>query len=99
MLFAVRFTDVADALPIRKAHHDAHMAWLAENASAIVAAGPLRSGSADSTPVGALWIIQAEDFAAAQALIANDPFMKNGLRASTEILQWSKGFPQTPSQI
>lgn len=99
MLFAIRFHDVPDGLPIRQAHMAAHMRWLGENAASIVAAGPLRSGTTDSTPVGALWLVRADDFAAAEAFVKGDPFMQNGLRAKVEIYHWSKGFPETPSEI
>ncbi len=99
MLFAVRFHDIADGLPIRNAHMDAHMAWLGANDDAIVAAGPLRVGDPDSTPVGALWLVRAKDFASAEALLAGDPFMKNGLRAKTEIYHWAKGYPSYTVEI
>ena len=99
MLFAVRFQDIDDPMPIRNANYDAHMAWLEENAESIVAAGPLRAGGSDSAPVGALWLVRADDFASAERLIAGDPFMKAGLRAKTEILLWSKGYPAHAVEI
>lgn len=99
MLYAVRFQDIDDPMPIRKANNDAHMAWLGENAESIVAAGPLRAGGADSAPIGALWLVRADDLASAERLIAADPFMKAGLRAKTEILLWTRGYPAHPVEI
>lgn len=99
MLFAVRFQDIDDPMPVRKANYDAHMAWLGENAESIVAAGPLYANGPDSAPVGALWLVRADDRAAAERLIAADPFMKAGLRAKTEILLWVKGHPAHPVEI
>ncbi|GAA5233737.1 YciI family protein [Verticiella sediminum] len=99
MLFAVRFYDIPNGLAIRNAHMDAHMQWLEQNAAAIVAAGPLRTGAADSTPVGALWLIRADSFEAAQAMIQGDPFMQNGLREKVELYHWGKAYPQAPVEI
>ena len=99
MLFAVRFEDVENPMPIRNANYDAHMAWLNENGQSVVAAGPLRKDGPDSAPVGALWLVRADDLASAEKLIAADPFMKAGLRARTEILLWSKGHPAHPVEI
>ena len=44
-------------------------------------------------PVGALWIVEAANREAVQALIATDPFALAGLRERVEILHWSKAFP------
>lgn len=99
MLFAVRFQDIDDPMPIRKANNDAHMAWLGENAESIVAAGPLFADGPGSAPVGAMWLVRAEDRAAVERLIAQDPFMKAGLRARTEILQWARGYPAHKVEI
>jgi len=46
-----------------------------------------------SPPVGALWVVRADNRAAVQVLIETDPFRQQGLRASCEILHWSKAFP------
>jgi len=43
--------------------------------------------------VGALWVVRADNRAAVQVLIETDPFRQQGLRASCEILHWSKAFP------
>ena len=99
MLFAVRFQDIDDPMPVRNANYDAHMAWLGENAESIVAAGPLFAGEPGSAPVGALWLVRAADRAEAEKLIAADPFMKAGLRAKTEILAWVKGHPAHAVEI
>jgi len=99
MLFAVRFHDVADGLPIRQAHTDAHMEWIAKTGNAVVAAGPLRSGGPESTPIGALWVVRGDSIEQVRAMLDEDPFVKNGLRAKTEIYQWTKAWPATISEI
>ncbi|MFN8586520.1 MAG: YciI family protein [Candidatus Eisenbacteria bacterium] len=98
MLFFVRFTDHADRLDVRQAHLAAHMAWLAEHADAIRLGGPLRE-SPEANPVGAMWLVEAADRAAVEALIATDPFWTHGLRASREILEWRKAVPPGPATI
>lgn len=93
MLFVIRFHDVANGLSIRQAHMDAHMAWLAEQGPTIVAAGPLRVGGPDTTPVGAMWIVQADSEAAAEAIVRTDPFTVHGLRERIEVYLWTRGYP------
>ena len=91
-LFAVRFHDRADRLPVRQTHMQAHLAWLNGHQSQILVAGSLRSDPGQP-PVGALWVVRADNRAAVQVLIETDPFWQQGLRASCEILHWSKAFP------
>ncbi len=98
MLFFVRFTDRSDRLAVRQAHLAAHMAWLGEHADAIRVGGPLREDPA-ANPVGAMWLVEAADRAAVEALIATDPFWANGLRESREILEWRKAVPQGPATL
>ncbi|MBU4611410.1 hypothetical protein IMZ29_12990 [Achromobacter sp. GG226] len=99
MLYVIRFYDIADGLAIRQAHIDAHMAWLAEQGPAIVAAGPLRVGGPDTKPVGALWIVQADSEAQAEAIVRTDPFSIHGLRERIEVYAWSRGYPAQPVTI
>jgi hypothetical protein len=95
MLFLVRFTDHPDRLAVRTAHQQAHLAWLAAHEAAIRLGGPLRPDPA-AAPVGALWIVEADDAAAVHAMLATDPFMVHGLRASVEVLEWRKVVPRGP---
>lgn len=92
MLFIVRFHDREEALPLRHEHMQAHLDWLAANQAQVRVAGSLREDPV-LPPVGALWIVEAPDRQAVQALIASDPFAVAGLRARWEILHWSKAFP------
>lgn len=92
-LYIVRFTDHADRLDVRKAHTDAHHAYLGANRDKVLVSGPLRF-EAGETPIGGLWIMRAESKAEIEAFIDNDPFWKHGLRKSREILHWGKSTDQ-----
>jgi len=93
MLFAVRFEDHAGRAAVRSAHLDAHIAWLDRHRDVVLVGGSLRRNPGE-TPIGGLWIVEAESAEAVTALIAGDPFWTAGLRRSVEVLHWSKAFPE-----
>jgi uncharacterized protein YciI len=93
MLFIVRFTDRPDQLTVRKQFLQAHLQWLEKNQATVLVAGALRP-DADSAPVGAMWIVEADGRADVERLFETDPFWVQGLRHTCEILQWSKAFPE-----
>lgn len=93
MLFAVRFTDHDHLAATRREHLDAHIEWIRQRRDRVLVAGSLRHEPADN-PVGGLWIVEAPDKAAVQALLEDDPFWREGLRKSVEILHWSKALPE-----
>lgn len=91
MKVIILFEDAKDADPdTRKRHMGAHLAFLERHRDAIEAAGPL------SDPDGAgrdgAWIVEAEDEAAIEALIREDPFWPTGLRAGYTIIPWRQVF-------
>ncbi|HXA47127.1 MAG TPA: YciI family protein [Burkholderiaceae bacterium] len=92
MLFAIRFTDKPSMLDVRKRFLPAHIEWLDQRQDTILVAGSLRA-NVDANPVGALWIVEADDEAQVEAVFQTDPFWVNGLRAGVEIMLWSKAFP------
>ena len=57
----------------------------------MVAAGALRP-SVDGVPSGGIWVIDAEDKAAVEALYKDDPFWRAGLRKSVRVSHWAKAF-------
>ncbi|OQP30716.1 YciI family protein [Pantoea latae] len=91
MLFALRFTDHPTAFDVRKAYLHPHLAWLKQKKDVVKAAGSLREKNSDR-PVGALWIVEAENEEQALSIFADDPFWLHGLRASVEVLSWSLAF-------
>ena len=93
MLFIVRFTDKPERLATRNEFLAAHLQWLEEHQDMVRVAGSLRP-EADAAPVGAAWVVEAQDRKEIEALLQSDPFWVQGLRQSVEILHWSKAFPE-----
>ncbi|UUX48071.1 YciI family protein [Nisaea acidiphila] len=90
MKFAILFEDNPSADPdIRTKHMPAHLAFLETHRDRIEAAGPLPRFGAGS---GGLWIVEAPDAAAAEALVHADPFWPTGLRKSVQVLAWKQVF-------
>lgn len=93
MLYAVLFED--NALlgeDVRRQHMPAHLAFLEDNADEISAAGPLISSGGQAG--GGLWLVEASDQDAVEALVKEDPFWPTGLRHSFRILAWRQVFAQ-----
>ena len=89
MLFAIIFTDKLGHGEIRAANLQAHIDWLELHKEVVPVAGSLRHEIGE-TPIGGLWIADAETRAQLEDLITTDPFFIAGLRESYEILHWSK---------
>ena len=89
MKFAVLFEDNADRAAVRGRLMPDHLAFLAQNAAAILAAGPLAE---NDMPAGGLWLVEAADEGAARALVEADPFWPTGLRKTVRILRWNQVF-------
>ncbi len=84
MHFVAILTDHDGALETRLANRPAHIEWLKSNPVAI--AGPFLDDKGDM--VGSLLIVEAEDEAAARALLATDPYAKANLFKSAEVKAW-----------
>lgn len=91
MIYAVMFEDDDSKAHMRSQHMPAHLAFLAANADMVRAAGPLLDGATD-TPAGGLWLLEAADADAVQALVEADPFWPTGLRKGVRILAWRQVF-------
>lgn len=84
--FAVICRDKPDALDLRMATRDAHLAYIETTGAAFIAGPLLHEGG----PRGSLLVIEAEDIEAAQAWAANDPYARAGLFDSVEIAEWKR---------
>ena len=93
MLFAITFTDKIGYGEVRAANLQAHIDWLEKNKEVVPVGGSLRHEIGE-TPIGGLWIAEAESKAQLEELIRTDPFFIAGLRKSYEILHWSKANAQ-----
>lgn len=95
MLFIIQFEDVyaeqPERLPERTRHMPEHLAFSAERGDRVVAAGALRP-SENGVPSGGIWMIDAEDKAAAEVFCKDDPFWKAGLRKSVRVNHRARAF-------
>src|SRR5258708_13965597 len=89
MLYMIRFADDASKLGLRHLHHRAHQEFVERHKDQILSAGSLHS-DADSSPTGALWIVDVPNRAAAEALYESDPYWVVGLRRSADVMLWRR---------
>ena len=91
MLYAIICIDKPDALEVRKANRDAHLAHIGAADGAIVQAGPFLDAAPESGGgmCGSLLIYQG-DLAGAEAWAAADPYAAAGLFQSVDIRPWKK---------
>lgn len=87
MLFAVICTDRKDALEVRMANREAHLAYIGET-GVVAQAGPFLD--AEGQMCGSLVILDVADIDAAREWAANDPYARADLFADVRIEQWKK---------
>tara|TARA_R110000868_G_scaffold162252_5_gene393337 strand:+ start:1039 stop:1320 length:282 start_codon:yes stop_codon:yes gene_type:complete len=86
MLFVIIGTDKPDSLPLRMANRDAHLKYWAD--SGVVKMGGPFSNDEGTVMNGSLLAIDVENRAAAEKLLANDPYNLAGLFGHAEIRAW-----------
>ena len=86
MLFAMIAKDKPGSIDQRLAVRPVHLQHLDSLGQQLRLAGALLD--ADGKPEGSLMVIEAETIEAATALFNADPFVKEGIFASTEIKPW-----------
>ena len=84
-VFAVEYVYAAESAEERSAVRPAHREWTAGLAQdgVILASGPYGDGA------GALLIFKAEDEAALNSILKQDPFAAAGVIAGTRITEWA----------
>ncbi|MDP7150107.1 MAG: YciI family protein [Paracoccaceae bacterium] len=87
MLYALVCRDKPNALDLRMANRENHLAYAA-GTGVVVLGGPLLDE--DGAMCGSLLAIEVDDMAAAKAWSDNDPYAKAGLFESVEITAWKK---------
>lgn len=92
-LFMLACFDKPDAIDLRMATREAHLAYVRDNMAMVKVAGPMLD-DADGM-AGSLFILDAPDRAAVEALNAGDPYQKAGLFAQVEI----RGFKASIGQL
>jgi len=94
MLHTLYCSDKPEAVGVRAANREAHLAFLSELGDRLFMAGPLLNEDG-SAMVGSLIVVDCEDMAAARALAARDPYAKAGLFSSVAIKPWRKVLPKS----
>lgn len=91
MPYIIETFDKPDHQDLRRAKRDEHLAFLAEQAGQLLACGA-KLNDDGSDRGGGLYIVDVEDRAAAEALIAADPFAQAGLFERVTITRWRKAY-------
>jgi uncharacterized protein YciI len=94
MLFLVLRKDKPGCIDLRLTHYAAHLDYLGPFAEKLVVGGPTLgggTGTADQDMTGSFLIMQADSWDEVEAFVANDPFTKAGLFATTIIERWKHG--------
>ena len=87
VLYAIHCRDAEGALPTRLSLYEAHKAHLAAAEVHIVISGPLLAEDGE-TMIGSLFVIEAENRAAAEAFVAADPFRQGGVWAEVSLTRF-----------
>lgn len=93
MIYIFSLIDKPDSGALRQRIRPAHKAYLAGMAARIAFAGPLVSDDGQ-TMLGSLLAIEFESREAAQAWLAEEPFTRAGLYASTSLHAFVNLWPQ-----
>lgn len=91
MPYVIRTFDKPDAAELRAATRAAHLAYLRPFTPRILAAGGFL-GDDGSVGKGGMIILDTDERAEAEAMIANDPFTLAGVFERVEIQRWRKVF-------
>ena len=78
MLFSIHCMDGEGQLQTRLDNYDAHRAHLNSTTTVIVLAGPITADDGE-TPIGSVFVIDADDRGEAEAFNRADPFFKLGV--------------------
>ena len=91
MPYMIRSYDKHDVAELRAAHRPAHLLYLRSYTARILAAGGFLNDDG-SVGKGGMVVLDTDDRAEAEKLIANDPFNIAGVFAKVEITRWRKVF-------
>jgi len=87
-LFVLYGLDGPNGAEIRKTTRQSHLDWIAQQAPRVKAAGPMYAEDG-STPVGSMFILEADSLVHARAVCAEDPYAKASLWARCDIRQFN----------
>lgn len=87
MTYLVICRDRPEAVGVRAATRDAHLAYLKQS-GVVTLAGPLMDDA--GAMIGSMLAIDVADRAAAEAFAAGDPYAAAGLFGAVEIVAWKQ---------
>ncbi len=90
MLFVAVCSDKPGMLDTRVSNRPTHVAWMESTGGGVKLAGPFLD-DAGQNPIGSMLIVEADDLAAAKAMLAEDPYAKLGIFASVDVKPWRVG--------
>ncbi len=82
--FHVLATDKPGSLELRMANRPAHLDWIEDHTDQVLIAGPFLDEETGS-PKGSMLVVKADNLAALEAFLAQDPYAKAGLFQTVEI--------------
>lgn len=88
--FIVQCTDVADSAELRAPLLPSHRDYLGARADMVIARGPLKADDGE-TITGSALLLDVADRAAAEELLANEPFNMAGVYGHVSIERWLFG--------
>lgn len=88
-LFAVQTADKPGMADARAALRPIHLKYLGDHADVVVLGGV--TYGADDEKDGSVWIVNLPDLAAAEAFVADEPFVKAGLFQWVRVRRMNKG--------
>lgn len=91
-LFVAICIDKPNALDLRMATREAHLAYVRGKTGMMKLGGPFLDDKGDMA--GSLIVFEAEDQAAAQAFSDEDPYTRAGLFERVEVRPWKATFGQ-----
>jgi uncharacterized protein YciI len=94
MLFLIFRKDKPGALRIRLENYANHLAYLGPHSAKLLVGGPTLGGGTgtdDEDMTGSFLIMEATGWEEVESFVANDPFTKAGLFATTIIERWKHG--------
>ena len=102
MLFVVHATDKPGLLPTRAKHyrdHRIHLDKAGDHHVDVATAGTLVADDGE-TPVGSIFVVDAQDRATVDAFVRSDPYHVNGVWGAVQIHVYNKkrGTPLNPQR-
>lgn len=91
MPYVIITTDKANSGDLRASIRGAHVDYLKANQQLLLAAGALLDDDG-STGAGGVLLIDTDERAVAERLIADDPYTKAGLFQKVVVSRWRKAF-------